>query len=523
VQIVVPVVVGVGVLVAALFGVFLYRRRSRKQTWPAILRHFRLRPRVYNVRKASRSGPWTIDRAEDAEEYFAVDNGEGTSSHRTSKGHTRLSSSSTVGDQSSPDNVQYELPLRSRIAHQLRTLPDHFTLPWRVRAIEVRNKPPRQGFRVDSWDVSTLSSPSTVSGAHSRSAPTESSRVGRNQLHDTILEEDEADVQSSLNFNTDREENSVLFIGHRSGNLTVESGSSSSKPQSVQVVPPSPTVSSHASALHRTQQPLSPTTRTQIPPTPTQPAPLPPSFLRHNMSQPVEGLFQTERASRLVQPITPPISRPHSPIVRYNSPDNVIRSPVNVQHTLPRMSSPVYHSRQLPVAPNIQRNVSPSRPVVGRGLASSSSIESLYIDIRSPSSHQRSSSDLRLTKAQFDPLMMSPPITPGLPLEDEQTRRHQISSLSSSSLHPSRSSSPHHRSLTPTLLSPRHRGAGDSTVTLETLYSLDDAYHGAHSLNVSDSIFPDRGDPVMLFPGSVRAAGYAPHSPTTATYYDGGI
>jgi hypothetical protein len=511
VQKVVPIVVGVGVLIAALFGAFLYRRRSRKQTWPPILRRLRFRPRVHNVRKASRSGPWTIDRAEDPEEYFAVSDGKQASSHGSSKGHTRLSSSSTI-DQSPTDNVQPELPLRSRIAHHIRTLPDHFTLPWRDRVIEVKNKPPRQGFRVNSWDLSTVSSPSTVSGAHSRNALMEGSRVGRNQLHDTIVEEDEADVQASLISNTDGEENGVLLISRRPGNLTLDSGSLSSNPRSVLVVSPSPTASSPTSAFHRTRQPL-PTIRTQIPPTPTQPAPLPPSFLRHELSQP-------EHVSRSVQPITPPVSRPHSPVVWYNSPDNIVRSQVNIQHTLGRMVSPTYHSRQLPVAPDVQRSVSPSQPVVGRGLVSPSSIESLYIDIRPPSNHQRSSSDLRLTKTHLDPLMMSPPITPGLSMEEEQARRHQISSLSSSRLNPSRSSSPLHRSLSPT----HYRGADDSAVALESLYSLDDSHHGVHSRNISsDSIFPDRGDPVMLFPGSVRAAGYAPHSPTAAIYYDGSI
>lgn len=515
-------------LALALFGFFLYRRKSKKQTWlPSIMHCPCLRPRVYRVRKARRDGPWSIDRAEETEEYSAVAGDKRPPSHQFSKGHARLSSSETVSASLS-DHMQHTVPLKSRIAHQLRSLPD-FQFPWRARAIEVRNQPPRRGFRVDSWDVSTSSGPSNISSTHSRMAPTETGGAGRSQTHDTILEEDEGNVEASLLSPVDRSENSVFFIGHRAGGFPIESGSLSSKTRSVQVIPPTPTESSHPSAI-RQSMPLP--TRTQLPPPPTQPAPLPPSFRRDppQLQRPIESLFQTERFVSRPNPINiPPINPPHSPLVRYDSPENVVR-PVHAQHVLPRVASPSSAGRQLPMAPDVDHNTVTFRPLARPGgLASPSSIESLYVaaSFTHPApSHQRSLADIR---PAMGPRLDSPPIistlfSPGLSFEEELARQDQIPSRSSSRLHHTRSPSPHSRALTPTLFSPRRRGTDDSSFTLESLHPSDDTHYQIHSRNVSsESVIPGRGDAVMLFPGSVRGAGYAPQSPPPAIYPDRSI
>jgi len=239
----------------ALFGVLFYRRRSElSQTWPSTIMHcLRLRPRVYKVKRGNRDGPWSIDPAEGTEDYLAVD---GDKRHST-KSHARLSSTETISVAALSDHAKsLGLPLKTRMARRLRDLPDQFSFPWRDRPVEVPSKPHGRNFRVDSWDAST-SSPSTVSGAHSRNAPTEyGSGAGNSRTHqDAILEEDEENVETSLISPVDRDENDVFLIGHQPGNFTLESGSSNSKPRSVQVIPPTPTASYTGSLIHPTLPP----------------------------------------------------------------------------------------------------------------------------------------------------------------------------------------------------------------------------------------------------------------------------
>ncbi|KAF8233346.1 hypothetical protein L208DRAFT_893021 [Tricholoma matsutake] len=502
-QILAPVIVGVGILALASV-IFFCRWKGKKRIWSFTA--IPLRPRVYKVQKANRDRLWSIDRTGEAEEYMVDDGHKQHSLQQSSKGHTRLSSSDSISDPSFSNPVQPTLPLGSRIAHQLRSLPGQFPLPWRDRAIQVQNKPPRRGFRVDSWDVSVSSGPSDM--GHSRRAPT--SGVGRSQDHDTILEEDESDIETTLISPVDRSENSVYLISNQPGNFTFESGSSSSNLRSVQVIPPTPD-SSYSSALQPIREPPS-RSRTPIPPPPTQPAPPPPSSHR------AQPQLQRPDAGPVVPRSIPPnvpINRSHSPFIHYDSPEGATRNPAYVQHVPPRVTSPL-NSRQLPIAAEAEQ----TSGLLRRGLVSASSIESLYLTHPTPG-HQRSLSDVRLPMGpHLDSSPMSPVFGPRHSSEEELARQDQIPSGSSSRTHQARSSSPFHRALTPTLFSPHRRGTDDSTVTLGSLYSRDSYHHS------SESIIPGRGDPVMLFPGSVRGAGYAPQSPQTPPpplYHDRGF
>ena len=436
------------------------------------------------------------------EEYTAVDGGKRPPSSQSSKGHARLSSSETIV--ASLPNPS--LPLRSQIAHQLRSLPGQFQLPWKARAIEVRNQPPRRGFRVDSWDVSTSSDPSNDSGAHPEMAPTGAGDAGRSQARDTILEEDEADVEASLLSPVARSENTDFL------------SSLSSKPRSVQVIPPTPTESSHGSAIRQFPIPLPNVTR--LPPPPTQPAPLPPSSSRDTLQ--LQRVSQTEPIVSRPKPINiPPFQMPHSPSGHYHSPENVP----------PRVTSSLSASRQHPITGDVDQNTVTFHPLRRPGgLASPSSIESLYVDatsIHPAPSHQQSLSDIR---SLMGPPDHSPPVmfNTGLSFEEDMIRQDLNPSRSSSSLQYTRSSSPYDRALSPTILSPLRRRPDDSAFNRESSNPSDSSHYRTHSRNVStEHIIPGRGDAVMLFPGSVRGAGYAPQSsprtPSPATHHDRNI
>lgn len=272
--------------------------------------------------------------------------------------------------------------------------------------------------------------------------------------------------------------------------------------------------------------------RMHIPPTPTLPAPIPPPSPHRILPQPqrpAANLYQSEPiASRPISPSILPTHQPHSPLLHYSSFESIMRSPVHVQHAPPRVTSP-RASRPLPMTGEVDRNGLLIRPVAR--LASPSSIESLYLDttITHPASgHKRTPSDLRplMGSPHSDsPPMISPLSLPGLSPQEELTYQHLNSSRSSSRLRQPRSPSPYYRALSPTVLSSPRQSSDDST---ENSYlSGGSSHYGTHSRNASETtIIPGRGDPVMLFPGSVRGAGYAPQSPQSpqspppTIYYD---
>jgi hypothetical protein len=282
--------------------------------------------------------------------------------------------------------------------------------------------------------------------------------------------------------------------------LTFQSSSSSSKLRTLQVVPPTPTTteSSHMSMLPN-QQSLPLSSHTDLPPTPTQPPPLPPS-----------SSLRAQLPSNVPTP-----NRSQSPLTL---PENVmpLRGPKHVQHVLPRAISPLNASRQVPMTVEVNSGLF-------RGLASPSSIESLYVDAafsQPAPHHQQSLSDLR---PLMTPRVNSPPTV--LPQDSRLSSAEELAhSRSSSRLR--QSTSLHHSR---PVLVPLRRGADDSNsiITSESSYAPDDSYERTHFRNVSsETVTPGRGDPVMLFPGSVRAAGYAPHSSQTTAppgYHDGHI
>lgn len=152
VQIIVPIIVGVGMLATALICFFLYRWKSRKKgTWAAAIKHF-LAPRVYKVRKADRDSARSLGpgcRKECEDDGMA----EGDPESSCSK-NSHLQPPDSIGVSGFSDQPQSSLQLPFRIGKQLRGLPERFLFPWKARAIEVKNRSSRRGFRIDAYDVS---------------------------------------------------------------------------------------------------------------------------------------------------------------------------------------------------------------------------------------------------------------------------------------------------------------------------------------------------------------------------------
>ncbi|RDB15614.1 hypothetical protein Hypma_004059 [Hypsizygus marmoreus] len=473
--IVLPVITAVGTLAIAGIAYLLYRSKSsKKKRWPTEILHWlrpRYVPRVHKVRRANRSSTWSIDRTEE-DEFVMVDHDD-VGSH---KSHSRLPSTETleVMQASKPEPRGKTTWMNSPLAQQLRRLPDQFPIPFKDRAIQVQTLPPGRRFRVDPSGSSTESTrDSAISDPHSHYGTTEGYAQERPE---TIFETEEDvgpaarihddDEETSLISPEERSENHVFLITNRGGDFTLESGSSNTNSRSshfVKVVPPTPTDSSRNSNIRPIIPPsqlAGPSRRPVFPPPPKQPAPLPPLSPPRIPPQLQRPSQETLRGSEAAPPIHVQAHPPPS-----NTPPAVLRrTPSPIPPDLPSTS---HIPRQLSndEGDPTKRNVLPARPM----------------GARLPSSPRHINRQLSLD-SEIDNL--SQPV-----LSESEFRRYQLS--------------PPPQIATP---APHRRGYSEDDSTSMLLPGTPRLTHGRNPS--MESIIPSRGDPLMLFPGSVRAAGY---------------
>ncbi|KAF5385776.1 hypothetical protein D9615_002695 [Tricholomella constricta] len=465
-QIMAPVAALLGTLVICAVAFFVYRSRSGGRN-PFPLRWGRVQ-KVRRVNPADRNIAWSIDRTEATDEFVMVDVEDGQRAN-----HDRLPSGETIKTMNS-----LSVWKNSQIAQQIRRLPDQLPIPWKERAVQITSQPPGKRFRVDSSNTSSESG-----GANSTSNSHPGTAEGGIRP-DTIFEEDEypeteyrnsmyGDEETSLISPVERSENHVFLItGNRSIDFTLSSSSNSNSGTShvVKVVPPTPTESSRLShnRLTVTIPPpiVKPPLHAKIPPEPREPAPLPPRFTVPSLQ-------------RGPSPSPHPLPQPGPSNAHSAQPNGNVSQPPpsgNLHHT-PR---PVL--QDVPPASNVRRQLSQDEDdPLKRNLPLP---QARPMGARLPSSPRHAARQLSLD----DEL-------------NQNTISPSVQSLESMSFSPAYSQRP----LTPS--SHRRGYSGDDTPPSQA-NSLT-APPLMHNRNLSiESIVPSRGDPVMLFPGPVRAAGY---------------
>ncbi|GLB45018.1 hypothetical protein LshimejAT787_1900960 [Lyophyllum shimeji] len=468
-QIIVPIAAVLATLVlgSAIFAFYRFRSGEKGFSWTLIPVWLCPRkPRV--VRQASRSNTWSIDRNDSMDDYVMVNPED---EPRTS--HVRFPSTEDVKFNDSPD-AEYQLPLqtiwkKSQIAQQIRRLPDQIPLPWKGRPIHITSQPPGKRFRVDSLNTSTESGGADDPTFRTGTVEGDAGRP------DTIVEAEEypatsernsmyEDEGTSLISHSERDSNRVFLISHRSGDFTLESGSSnqnSGTSHQVKVVPPTPTDSSRLSRNHGAECPSAqgPLSRhPELPPAPKQPAPLPPGQ-GPPASSPIQ--WTIEQVPQQAGPSNRDTPQPHAPEVV--STESLLLTPRSLRHDL----SP---APQLDDNDPLKRSHSPIRPMGARLLSSPRHIA------RQLSLEDGLSQNLSPSGQSMDSMYTfgSPSRTPRPPTPSSRNPTFSSDDVSSN--------------FEGSLVTPRLQ---------------------QHSRRPSmESLIPARGDPVMLFPGPVRGAGY---------------
>ncbi|KAG5640742.1 hypothetical protein DXG03_007358 [Asterophora parasitica] len=455
-QIIAPITALLGTLTIGVIVFVFYRSRSGKRIGTSSNPFRWRRPhKVRRVDPVDRNISWLVDR----------DDGRHGS-------HIRLSSSEdALKTMKSPiQGSGYHLPLKnawkkSQVAQQLRRLPDQLPMPWKDRAVQITSEPPGRRFRVDP------SNSSSESGGIS--APTSRSGTVEGDRPETIHEEEEeypetefrdslyGDEETSLISPVERYQRDILISRTPGVDFTLESGSSQSNSRSsypVKVIPPTPTTNSSRHSQNRVtikspppiiKPPRPPPQRPRIPPAPSTSVPLPPG-------SDAPGLQ------------------------RVTSPTSLMPKPPNPVHAVPSPFPPP--TGQLPHTP---------KPVLSHGLPPVTHIQ------RRPSQDNDDPLRRNGTPRPMGARLPSSPraIVRQLSLDDE------VGNLVN----------PSTQSLAEYIGTPKlaRTPLPSSQPLAQGVDGLAAPPRPTHNRNYStESVVPDRNDPIMLFPGSVRAAGY---------------
>lgn len=454
-------------------------------------RRLRLLPRARKVRKADRNNAWTIDlRDESDEDYDFIGR---PSEEGYPRGHVRLSSSPTpLAKLQEPEGP---FPFwEPHVVERIRAFADLVPRPWKTKTIHIELVERSQRFQVDNEDASTISGPSRrstldIQPAH-KTKSQKSSIAGRTFApipeNDSEDEGDDshrrADTdESDLLIPRGQSEQGVVLISRQPGvNFSsTESGHSNPMSGNVHVTPPTPTTSQHSPLRQEVSAIL---------------------FLLNSNLQ-----SQLQQGFARPSPLPPILPRPSPPRLKKPSQENMYQPHVSPPQTsqgnrgsLRTLAHPLSHSA--PAAPQAHRQ---------------GSLETLR---RSPAQIRRPSAD-----ALFFPSSPLPARQPSVEDMSYQSH-HQLSqpthqppntpfiappspSLSYQALGEIRSRTPS------SPLPPHRRGfsADDAISTLRLPVGSPSPHNTPHThhRNLSmDSVIPSQSDPVMLFPGSVRAAGY---------------
>ncbi|KAF9000419.1 hypothetical protein BDQ17DRAFT_1359577 [Cyathus striatus] len=463
-----PFITGVGVIFVACIAFLIYRHRRGRhmRTWKAF-------PRSKDVHKIDRSSTWTIDQFETGyEDFIFVDPEVPISPAATSsEGHNPQSfgvASSTLKEQATPAHAPLELRAERQIPGKATwrnvQLPESVLslpqwIPWKKKPILVQHVPHTRRFRVDDYDKSTDASSSrraTSNFSHGTHGTTlEGSAAAFSRNHATIEEEDESE-QTSLITPLERSENSVFLISRVPGvDFSSEAGSShphtSTVNSHINVQSPTPTTATPTTAGSQPFRPnqSSPLAAMTIPPVPTLPAPAPPESGRW-------------------------IPKPIPEEDEYNSPYSFSSFTSHARNLSDNMSYLPSHIERRP----------PSSSVNEYGRSANSSSLNDYGILATPSDH--SPHNIDDTESYFSQ-------------QQGHSRGPSIDSL----LRPSPASLP--RLIThEDAVGRRLRAIPSAVASVDGLQPPI-----GHHRNISaESLVPNPNDPIMLFPGSARSAGY---------------
>ncbi|TFK44084.1 hypothetical protein BDQ12DRAFT_730192 [Crucibulum laeve] len=509
-QILLPVITAGGLLVCVGVAFLIYRWKripGGVSKWPATLRHSRTNlpfsfPRTRSVHHANRSNTWTIDTPPDAtsNDYVFVDVPSPTYQSQAGHDDVKIASPIQADVRETPfaqtqdaARTSYGSEWRSTGTSSWRNLrAPSISLPWKKKLTQVKEVPLTRRFNVYEEDHSTEhtgSRPTTANFSQSHKTTTENGG-DFSRHHGTIYEDEEdegmvpssqvpgtEDEHTSLISHQERRSNDVFLIS-RGGrdDFTIESGSSNPR-STIQVISPTATSQTHSVGSSAPIQPHTPTPASPprippVPPAPTQRAPLPPVRPRRGRSPDIHPLAQSS------QPL-------------HQSPQPTIHPLPTLPRSPPPLHAPLMHTRK------------PSDPIRGPRPRSQRkpSDESLYTDHTSQSSMDHFA-------------MLSPPLRPG-----------QLSDLQEELISRTHTPQPRdgHIRASPAL----HPRLLDEANPLRRTPSPNGGSYSnsrSHSRNVStENIIPARSDPVMLFPGSVRAVGYGGPSPNVSSdnlYHD---
>ncbi|KAG5640800.1 hypothetical protein DXG03_006964 [Asterophora parasitica] len=475
-QIIAPIAAILGTLTIGAI-VFVLYRRSGKRTGTSNPFRWRRPHKVRRVDPVDRNTSWLVDR----------DDGRNGS-------HIRLpSSEEALNTMKSPvQGSGYHLPLKnawknSQVAQQLRRLPEQLPMPWKDRAVQITSEPPGRRFRVDP------SNSSSESGG--MSAPTSRSGTVEGDRPETIHEEEEeypetefrdslyGDEETSLISPVERYQRDILISRTPGVDFTLESGSSQSNSRSsypVKVIPPTPTTNSSRHSQNRV--------------TIKSPPPTIVSALLMLPLQPRDILHPSKKPPRPPQrPSIPPAPSTSIPIPPDSDAPGPKRVPSPQTSLMPKPSNPV-HPVPPPFPPPTGQLPPTPKPVFNHGLLPVTHIQ------RRPS--QDNDDPLRRNGTPR-PMGARLPSSPRaavrqLSLDDEVGNlvNASVQSLAEYIGTPKLARTP----LPSSGQQLAHAGGGGGLATPPRL---------THNRNYStESVVPDRNDPIMLFPGAVRAAGY---------------
>ncbi|KAL0949247.1 hypothetical protein HGRIS_009325 [Hohenbuehelia grisea] len=506
-----PIIVGLGVTIF-FAGLFLYFYRKtlppERRTISWMNGTFKPRGGLFGflrvtsrVREADRSNTWEIDQ-------------ENAEARPRPARHHRLASSPVR-------YAQYDDPSPSWLSSSLRAAKDAIPAPWKKKPVTVQSVSAKRGFRIDESDratsVGTTSLPppprhsiaDTIDDEHPPGdrpwkylpeplgSSEGSGRVGTEELYmgrdpDSDAESDDGNAPDPAEEHTSlmsapspmgARHDSVLLISRTGNDFSVESGASQ-EAGAVNIIPPTPVRSP------------GPSRHLKFPPVPNYPAPRPTS----------------------PQPTSPPRQPNPSLDTGSHNDTRVHSSPASNLQTLPPPSSetPMFSLTATPpiVAPHKRR---PSNDSLRRAE-----------HVRRPS---------------VDLLPRSPP-TNGRPLEQDdwptnsgaQSRPlHKTALLNGSSSTPYLPDlplTPQRRPPTPPASSAGHsrnqsaqgalNGVHENSYPYPSQAHLATPKPGSHqrTLSAEHLARPPMTDGVMLFPGSVRGAGYYPGTPSMTVSTD---
>ncbi|KAG6844832.1 hypothetical protein H0H87_003263 [Tephrocybe sp. NHM501043] len=484
-----PIAGVLGFFVIASVLVYLYwiKKGQREETFASFVRRS-LSRKAQKVRHAARDSHFEIDSPPGVTYDL-----EGAG---TGNGYSSVHSRNSFVDTLKTVEPEYQFPFRkpwrnSQVAQQFRRLPGRLPFPFIDRAIQVRASKPGVRFRVDPSGSSTESS-----GSNPRSNTVEGG------VPDTIEEVDDypdTEYCNSLNGNEetslispiDRLENDVFLISNRGPSFTISSHSS----HQVQIVPPTPTESSHHSQGHLVVAPsqVQPRHPPAIPPPPRGPPPIPPG--------PSVPRIDHLHGPRL--PSHAEASRTHTTFDK--------NAPHQIQTDLPIVTHASSNPRLQPVAqagPN--RRYSPPPPGLPEQPTTSSRLPSEGISNQYPRHKASVDEDDRSKHVPRRPMGARLPSSPfhiahQRSLDDELSKYSPLIHSGDyvympSSPPPPQATTPSHQAHHPYV----HQRAYSDDMVPPALPPP----RPVHNRNLSsESLIPTSGDKRMLYPGPVRAVG----------------